>query len=161
AKVQFNSRSFEFYLPLEKAISSKKKKRAEKAYARGMKMAKWKVFPKALYSFNQCLNFNPYRWECFWEKGWVHFYRGEWKKAYLSWKEIPLNEPNRKEEIKERVLAARELYILNRLMIESKKSLKAKIPKFDEIRTRWENESGLTVKAVGDTMLGTAFPDGH
>lgn len=125
----------------------------ETPYALGKKALKDKDVETAISELSKCISAQPDDAECHWELGWSFFLEHEFEKARLEWLTVKRLAPQRTGLDKVLKIINKHLDILTRA-----RALRAISPASLASNQR---RIGHTVKirAVGDTMLGTNFPD--
>lgn len=121
---------------LEDGIAALKEKRVEDAVA----------------LLGHCTTAEPQNAECWWELGWAHYVRRDWGKALAAWQQVEVLMPSHPDL--EKQLAAVAALQADEASAASVKNAAAE---------NYPVSSGakLRVRAVGDMMLGTTFPDGY
>lgn len=125
----------------------------ETPYVLGKKALKDKDGATAISEFSKCVSAQPDDAECHWELGWSFFLEHEFEKARVEWLTVKRLAPQRTGLDKVLKTINRHLDILTRALALRTTSPTSLVSN--------QKRAGHTVKirAVGDTMLGTNFPD--
>ena len=120
-------------------------------YDQGIAAAKQKNYTQAIDAFNKCIQKQPKNVDCHWELGWMYWIQKDWKKVVHHWSIVEKSDPKR-DGVAEYLLQAKDnATILNPL--EPPKESFTKAPK--------DSPTKIRIRAVGDLMIGTAFPKGY
>lgn len=123
-------------------------------YDAGVVALKAKDTAAARVSFEKCLKTEPQNVECHWELGWVYWVDGRWPEVVRQWEEVQKVDPNRKG-LADGLAQARDNVALEGMLAKGRaaaaKTYTSTAPKGASVRLR----------AVGDLMLGTTFPEGY
>lgn len=122
------------------------------AYELGKRALSEKKGEGAVQEFSRCLEESG-NVECRWELGWAFFLEHDYEKAREQWELVGKTQPDR-EGLKQ----ALEKITLHIEVMTRAKKLRASVPK--SFVPRKLGASLVRVHAVGDTMLGTDFPEG-
>lgn len=107
----------------------------------------------AIRSFSECVLGYPDDVECHWELGWSYFLNFEYGKAKSEWEIVARLNPKREglDKVLERANSHLELQVRGWALRSQT------VPSFNPRREK--NRNTITLRAVGDTMLGTNFPN--
>ncbi len=101
-----------------------------------------------------CLAVDSKRVECAWELGWAYYVLGAWPEVVAAWEQVQKLEPTH-PEVEARLAEARG-------QVELRKKLDAMAAAApDSVRTPPPEGTTVRLRAVGDVMLGSAFPEGY
>lgn len=125
----------------------------ETPYVLGKKALKDKNGETAIAEFSKCLSTQPDDIECHWELGWSFFLEHEFEKARLEWLTVKRLAPQRTGLDKVLKTINKHLDILTKAQ-----ALRSTSPASLASNQRHAGHT-VTIRAVGDTMLGTNFPD--
>lgn len=122
--------------------------------AQGQAAAQAKNWKSALALFDACIKSDaPRAPACLWERGWVHWMRGDWAKVVADWEAVQRVDPARPDLQKYLDQATDNLSlqpILERGRTADPAAFVSSAPKGATLRLR----------AVGDLMISTDFPEG-
>ena len=126
-------------------------------YEAGVAALKAKDNAAAVQAFGRCVASEPAGSEmattCRWELGWAHWNEGAWVKVVAQWEQVEKVDPQRKGLV-DYLSQARDNVALQALLEKGRakaaKTYTSTAPKGAKVRLR----------AVGDLMIGSAFPDG-
>lgn len=121
-------------------------------YEQGMKALQGKDGKAAIAAFSSCVSAAPENVECHWELGWSYYLEHEFDKARAEWLTVRRQAPHRAGLDKALTAINRQRDILDGAL-----ALRAASPA-TLTRKKSSNNGTLSVRAVGDTMLGTDFP---
>lgn len=119
----------------------------------GLAALKEKRADDAIAAFRRCLAVAPATLECRWQLGWAYWVKNDWVSVVREWESLATLAPTY-ETVATQLPAARGQLEVRRLAATARaaaaKSYASSAP------------SGATVRlrAVGDLMIGTAFPEG-
>jgi poly-gamma-glutamate capsule biosynthesis protein CapA/YwtB (metallophosphatase superfamily) len=91
---------------------------------------------------------------CHWELGWAFFLLNEWEQVVASWEQVRLLAPSH-PEVESRLAEAQGQVALRQRLA----AMATAAP--DTVRTAAPEGASVRLRAVGDVMLGTAFPEGY
>jgi len=132
---------------------SKPKDPATIHYLDGVKALHNKEFGKAASELSHCVAIDPTRSECHWEFGWAYFMENRYQLALDQWQTVAQLQPDKKGLNPALKKVNAHISVMKQAAI-----LKAQLK---PLRPRKKKNAGnlLKIHAVGDTMLGTVFPD--
>lgn len=120
---------------------------AEEAFAAGKKALEAKDPTAAVHALQRCVELAPENLECRWELGWAHWLASDWAKVVAAWELVKEQAPEH-PELEERLAQARvNLERQRKLAMEA--GPRAKPPADATVR----------IRAVGDVMIGSDFPN--
>ncbi|WNG13237.1 CapA family protein [Cystobacter fuscus] len=120
-------------------------------YARGVEALKAKDAPAALEAFSACARSAPERVDCQWELGWAYSLLNRWQEALAAWSVVQRLDPAH-PDLEDALTQARGQTALQRQLAEPAAPPGSRPPPPADARLR--------IRAVGDVMLGTSFPEG-
>ncbi len=126
---------------------------ASSAYTRGMSSLKQKNAEEAASAFNECLEIDPSRNDCLWELGWAHWLTGDWKGVVTAWETLAERAPKHDPSLQSQLGVARAQANLSQEILRLRELAPPQISE--------ESTGSVRLRAVGDVMLGTDFPDGY
>ncbi|HYO56398.1 CapA family protein [Archangium sp.] len=125
---------------------------ADSLYARGVEALEAKDAPAAIASFSACTRVAPSRIDCHWELGWAYSLLNRWSDALTEWTAVQKLDPNH-PDLEDALTQAR-----------GQSSLQQKLATGDSAkpspRSAPPKDARVRIRAVGDVMLGTDFPEG-
>jgi Bacterial capsule synthesis protein PGA_cap len=124
---------------------------ADALYARGVEALKVKDAEAAISAFSACTRAAPSRVDCHWELGWAWSLVNRWSDALVAWTQVQQLDPNH-PDLEDALTQAR-----------GQSSLQAKLATGDSqpsARPAAPKDARVRIRAVGDVMLGTDFPEG-
>ncbi len=121
-------------------------------FARGVEALKAKDAPAAIEAFSACTRAAPARVDCHWELGWAYSVLNRWSDALASWTEVQKLDPQH-ADLEDALTQARGQKSLQRKLTAD---AKVKTP----ARPAPPKDARVRIRAVGDVMLGTSFPEG-
>ncbi|MGA9522307.1 MAG: CapA family protein [Myxococcaceae bacterium] len=101
-----------------------------------------------------CTSKEPSRIECAWELGWAYYLLGAWPEVVAAWEQVEKLNPAH-PDVAARLAEARGQVELRRKL----DAMAAAAP--DSVRTPPPEGTTVRLRAVGDVMLGSAFPEGY
>jgi len=123
-------------------------------YEQGIKNMSEKKYDTASQFFEQCIQTEPENIDCHWEMGWAFWMLSNWEKVIKHWSVVEKLNPD-KEGLKQYLAQAKDNQNLNELVQKIKKdaptTFKSAVPEGTVVR----------IRAVGDMMIGTNFPEGY
>ncbi len=125
---------------------------AESLLADGMAAMRAGNVASARAAYEACLEAEPDHVGCHWELGWAHWKGNDWEKVVTHWKEVQRLDPSHTEVAKHLPTAEGHLASLAAIRAAGAGAPAAVRPPLPEGKT-------LRLRAVGDLMLGTDFPD--
>ena len=127
--------------------------RAASPYEEGVAALAEKNAPVAVAAFQRCLLNNPHDIECHWEIGWAWWLQGRWDQVVAHWERVEAADPGRKG-LSEYLSQARDNLGLDALLARGRDKAPATFQSDVPVGTT------VRLRAVGDCMLGTTFPEG-
>lgn len=94
------------------------------------------------------------RVDCQWELGWAWYLTGEWEKVIAAWETVKRLQPSH-EEVDRRLADAQNQLVLRQKLEAMAKETPASIKSPPPVG------ASVRLRAVGDVMLGTVFPEGY
>ena len=142
------------FLPKKQAKSPPPAEVAKLAYGVGSKALDEKDAKKAIKYLATCLQFDPKNTQCQYDLGWAFFMDYEFSKAKVVWEDLKKFQP-KKAGLNSAIQKAK-----THLNIQAKAvALRKEQPqKFDAGRLPAAAEDVISIRAVGDIMLGTNYP---
>jgi hypothetical protein len=126
---------------------------ADAHFARGVEALKAKDAPAAARHLAACVAAAPSRVDCRWELGWAHYVSQDWAGVVAQWEEVKRLSPTH-PEVDARLVEARG-------QLELRRKLDALPETAPVVRKAPPPEVSLRLRAVGDLMIGTDFPEGY
>ena len=123
-------------------------------YRDGVAALKDKRTDDAKKNLSACIGLDPQRVDCHWELGWVYYLESDWPRVVEEWRAVKRLQPAHPQVDKH--LAAAEA---NLAAIEKGKQSRAQAPA--SLPQSQPLTGTLRIRAAGDMMLGTSFPDGY
>lgn len=122
-------------------------------YTDGVAAMKAKDLAGAQRGFEACLAALPTQTDCRWELGWVHWSRSDWAQVVAAWEQVEQQEPTR-AGLSRYLPQARDNLQLDAVLARGR----AAAPK--TVSTAVPAGTRIRIRAVGDLMIGTDFPEG-
>jgi tetratricopeptide (TPR) repeat protein len=124
---------------------------ADALFARGVEALKVKDAEAAISAFSACTRAAPSRVDCHWELGWAWSLVNRWSEALEAWTQVQKLDPHH-PDLEDALTQARGQSALQKKLAadDSKPVARPATPKNARVR----------IRAVGDVMLGTDFPEG-
>ncbi|WNG32183.1 CapA family protein [Archangium violaceum] len=119
-------------------------------YARGVEALKAKDANAAIAAFSACTRAAPSRIDCHWELGWAYSLVNRWSDALTEWTQVQKLDPNY-PDLEDALTQARGQSALQK-KLSTREPATSRPPPPSDARVR--------IRAVGDVMLGTDFPEG-
>lgn len=119
----------------------------------GVAALKAKNAALAAEKLQACVEKQPANVACHWELGWAFYLSGDWERVVAEWSEVKRLDPSH-AEVDKRLEEARGQLALRRKLDEAA----AQAP---TVRPAVRPEVSIRLRAVGDMMLGTTFPEGY
>lgn len=120
----------------------------------GVAALKDKRVDDARRHLSACTGLDPQRIDCHWELGWAHYLAGDWARVVEEWRTVKRLQPRHPEV--DRHLATAEANLAALQQLEQRRAqAPASLPRSRPTAGR------LRIRAVGDMMLGTSFPEGY
>lgn len=126
---------------------------AEAHYQSGVDALKAKNIPLATSELQACVAQNDQRADCHWELGWAYYLASDWEKVVAEWEKVKSLDPKH-EDVDRRLDDAREQLALRKKLAAMADEAPA------EVKSPPPPDVSLRIRAAGDVMLGTAFPEG-
>ena len=120
----------------------------------GKTALKEKRAPDAVSSLSKCVAADPALLECRWQLGWAYSGVGDWDSVVREWEALALINPSY-EALAAKLPWARKQLEAHRLAANARKTAPATYASTPPA------EFSLRLRAVGDMMIGTAFPAGN
>lgn len=127
---------------------------ADQHLEQGTAALRAKDAPLAIAHLSACVKKEPNRVDCNWELGWAHYLASEWEEVIAVWETVQRLDP-RHEDVERRLGDARNQLELRRKLDAMAKQAPSKV------EARPPPDVSLRLRAVGDVMLGTDFPEGY
>lgn len=120
---------------------------------RGREALERKDGPAAVAAFEECVKARPKDPDCRWELGWAYYLDQNYEAALSAWKVVAKMQPRREglKKVLDRARKHVELY--------SKGVARRKQVPDTFARTDVPRETVMRFRAVGDTMIGSNFPE--
>ncbi len=120
-------------------------------YAQGVEALKVKDANAAISAFSACTRVAPSHVDCHWELGWAYSLVNRWSDSLTEWTQVQKLDPNH-ADLEDALTQARGQSALQRKLASAsaQSAPRSKPPKDARVR----------IRAVGDVMLGTDFPEG-
>lgn len=119
-------------------------------YDRGVLALVAKDSGRAIDAFQACLAAWPEDDACAWQIGWAYWTRNDWKQVVAAWEPIEKRNPTYESLQKDLATARAQLTTLA-TAAASRSSAPATLP---------PGKATIRLRAVGDMMIGTVFPEG-
>lgn len=119
-------------------------------YALGVQALTAKDTKTAVQSLRACVHADPDRVDCHWQLGWAYSLQNRWTDALAQWTEVEKLAPAYPE------LAA----ALSQAKAQAALEARLAAPSPSSARPPPPADATLRLRAVGDVMLGTDFPEG-
>jgi poly-gamma-glutamate capsule biosynthesis protein CapA/YwtB (metallophosphatase superfamily) len=123
------------------------------AFTDGTTAAKAGDIAAAQAAFGRCLDAEPARTDCAWELGWTYWKTGDWQHVVESWERIEKVQPDYPQLAK--YLGDARTNRDAKLRLQA--ILAAPLP---PPRPALPADTRVRLRAVGDVMLGTTYPEG-
>lgn len=118
--------------------------------AKGRELMKAKQYDDAEQVLAGCVAASPRDAACWWELGWARRARRDWEGTVQAWEQVQALDPTR-PGLERNLTVAKDNARLAALMRDGR----AEVP-----AARTPPANGVRIRAVGDIMLGTDFPEG-
>lgn len=122
--------------------------------AAGMAALKEKRADEAIAAFGRCLAAEPANVECRWELGWAYWVKGDFEAVVREWEAVAKVNPTY-ESVATQLPAAKGQVEVRRLAAAARQKAPA------TYASKAPPGATLRLRAVGDLMIGTAFPEGY
>jgi hypothetical protein len=121
---------------------------------RGLAALKSKQTDDAIAAFDHCLTAEPGLLECRWQLGWAYWVRNDWDSVVREWSALAAVNPTY-ESVATQLPAARGQQEVRRLAAAARASAPA------SYASTAPAGATLRLRAVGDMMIGSVFPEGN
>lgn len=122
--------------------------------AAGMEALTGKRADEAVAAFGRCLAAEPGNLECRWELGWAYWVKGDFEAVVREWEALAKVNPNY-ESVATQLPVAKGQVEVRRLADAARQKAPA------SYASNAPADATLRLRAVGDLMIGTAFPEGY
>jgi poly-gamma-glutamate capsule biosynthesis protein CapA/YwtB (metallophosphatase superfamily) len=122
-------------------------------YDDGVQALQGKRYREAQVEFDKCLAAEPDNVDCHWEIGWAFWMQGRWQEVVDHWSRVHELDPNR-EGLGRGLAQAKDNLALDGMLAESKSAAA------ESFRSTAPAGATVRIRAVGDMMIGTDFPEG-
>lgn len=119
----------------------------------GLIALKEKRADDAVTALKRCVGSDPIGVQCHWQLGWAYWLRNDWEAVVREWEAVAAINPAY-ESVQTQLAAARGQLEVRRLAASSR----AKAPA--TFKSEAPSGASIRLRAVGDMMIGTAFPEG-
>ena len=119
-------------------------------YTLGVQALQQKQVGAAVHSLSACVKAAPERVDCQWQLGWAYSVQGRWSEALAAWTAVERQAPRHPELAGALQQARAQVALQARLAT----------PPDGSTRPRPPAGARLRLRAVGDVMMGTDFPEG-
>lgn len=119
----------------------------------GVLALKEKRADDAITALTRCAGVDPVGVECRWQLGWAYWIRADWAGAVREWEAVAAVNP-KYESVQSQLSAARGQLEVRRLAAIARDKAPA------TFATTAPAGAAIRLRAVGDMMIGTAFPEG-
>ncbi len=126
----------------------------EESLAEGIAHQRAGRVEQAIVAYESCLSQQPQHPGCLWEIGWSHWSQGNWQGVVDAWSPLRTLQPGRPHLETYLPQAERHLAHLQELFASLEQQPATTRAPVTEGRT-------IRIRAVGDIMLGSTFPEGH
>lgn len=127
---------------------------AAAAYEAGVAALHAKDGPAARAAFDRCLVLAPGAVECRWERGWAAWLVSDWGAVVQDWEAVAASHPDW-PGLQSQLASARA----QRDLVARARAARDRAPK--TVPVDLPPGTTLRLRAVGDLMIGTAFPEGY
>lgn len=127
---------------------------ADAAYEEGVRALKQKDAKAAAAALERCVTSSPEKTACHWELGWAYWLMRDWKNAVAHWETVKRQDPKHPEVDDHLEKARANLRLADDLANDADAAPATTSGKAPDGTT-------LRLRAVGDVMVGTDFPEGH
>lgn len=134
-------------LPLPLALAAS----PDEDYARGLAALAAKDAAGAEAALEACTQAAPQREDCWWELGWARWTQGDWAGVVAAWEQVHRLNPTR-DELARYLPTAQGNLEVQRLIAEAARRAPAQLPPPPP-------GAKLRLRAVGDVMMGSDFPE--
>ena len=126
-------------------------------YEAGVAALKARDNPGAIAAFGRCVAAeppgSPEATACRWELGWAYWNQGNWPQVVAQWEPVAAVDPTR-QGLREYLAAARDNAAVKALLD------KGRDPALKPHANTAPKNAKVRLRAVGDLMIGSAFPEG-
>ncbi len=119
-------------------------------YDAGLAALKAKDAPTAITAFTTCLQKLPADDACRWQLGWAYWTKNDWKDVVATWEPLAARNPTY-ETVQKDLASARTQLANASAATTARASAPATLP---------GDKPTIRIRAVGDMMIGSAFPAG-
>ncbi len=126
---------------------------ADTHYAEGVEALKAKNADAAESALRKCVTADEKRADCRWELGWALYLKGDWAGVVEQWSEVKRLQPDH-PQVDERLSEAKAQAELKAKLAQMSKEAPA-------VERKPRPDVSLRLRAVGDVMIGTDFPEGY
>ncbi|MCB9792262.1 MAG: CapA family protein [Alphaproteobacteria bacterium] len=126
----------------------------EDHYQAGVAALAEKDAAAASAALRACTEAAPERGDCWWELGWARWIAGDWEGVIQAWETVKRLEPDN-AQVDQHIGTARGNLEVQRMIAASAKDAP------DTLRAPPPEGATLRLRAAGDVMLGTDFPEGN
>ena len=123
-------------------------------YEEGVQALQSKRYGEAQAEFEKCLAAEPDNVDCHWELGWAFWMQSMWKESVEQWSRVSELDPNR-EGLARGLAQAKENLALEGALAEAKGTAP------ETFRSAAPENATIRIRAVGDMMIGSDFPEGY
>jgi poly-gamma-glutamate capsule biosynthesis protein CapA/YwtB (metallophosphatase superfamily) len=118
----------------------------------GVAALKDKRIDDAIALLGHCTTSEPQNAECWWELGWAYYVKRDWAHTQAAWQQVKTLQPDHPD-------LEKQLSAVTALQADASSAASLRTSS----ATTYPVATGtkLRVRAVGDMMLGTTFPDGN
>lgn len=120
-------------------------------YTRGLAALQAKDAPAAAAALGACVQADPGRVDCWWELGWARWMQDDWAGVVAAWEQVQRLEPQH-EQLARYLPTARGNLEVQKLIAEAAARAPAALPPPPP-------GARLRLRAVGDVMMGSDFPE--
>ncbi|MCB9742340.1 MAG: CapA family protein [Alphaproteobacteria bacterium] len=127
---------------------------ADAQYQAGIEALQQKDAAVAVRALEACASLDPERVDCWWELGWARWLSGDWAGVIEAWETVLRLDPQN-EEVPRHIGTARGNLQVQEMIAASAKGAP------ESVRTPPPEGASLRLRAAGDVMLGSDFPEGQ
>lgn len=133
------------------AIAATPSELADARYQEAVDALAAKDWPSAGKALDACIQADPQRISCWWELGWVRWMKEDWPGVVNAWETVQRLQPDHPEVGKHLPTARGKLVIADLIASWTKNA--------PEARKAPPASARLRLRAVGDVMMGSDFPE--
>jgi hypothetical protein len=126
----------------------------EDPFVRGVAALRAKDADGAIAALSACVDQAPARADCRWELGWAHWLKGDLEQVATHWAEVVKLDPSHPEA------QAKLAEVTSQLELKRSLAQSAQGAPLSFV-TPPPDGASVRIRAVGDVMLGTDFPEGY